>query len=82
MTEMAEFVQMDIDERCRCTFIPMGSNIYNGLGYMLGKNARVWSRQRVEQFHEWAMENDVRFDGAVYEFPDAGTYIMAKMIFE
>jgi hypothetical protein len=43
MTEMAEFIEMDIDERWCCTFIPMGDNIYNGLGYMLGTRSPVWS---------------------------------------
>jgi len=83
MTEMSEFIAMDIKQRQRCAFIPMGENIYNGLGYMMGSNSPVWSTvERRNKFYEWAEENGVKYDGAVYEFPNVGTYIMARMIFE
>lgn len=83
MTEMEVFIQMDFKERQRCTFIPMGKNIYNSLGYMLGPKSRLWLDPCAQiEFHDWAIENGVKYDGVVYEFPDVGTFIMARMIFE
>jgi hypothetical protein len=83
MTELAEFIGKDLEERRRCTFIPIGKNIYNGLGYMLGPKSCMWLDPcKQTEFHDWAIENGVKYDGVVYEFPDVGTYIMARMIFE
>lgn len=83
MTEMAAFSEMDIEQRQRCTFIPLGSHIYNGLGYMMGPRSPSWDTiEKRQAFYDWAEENGVKYDGAVYEFPDVGTYIMARMLFE
>ena len=79
MTEMSAFKAMTLDQRVKCKFIPMGDKIYNGLGYSLGP---IWTFDERDKFRMWCQNNDVRFDGAVYEFPDKETFVMARLIFE
>lgn len=81
MTQMKEFKQMSLDQRLQCTFMPMCSNIYNGLGYMLGPDAG-WDEHKLKQFDEWRKQHNVNFDSVVYEFPDLETFVMARIIFE
>lgn len=80
---MSDFIKMDFEQRQRCAFIPLGEKIYNGLGYAIGPHSPAWSTvERRNEFYEWAKENGVKYDGVVYEFPDVGTFVMARMIFE
>lgn len=80
MTEMAEFLQMSVEQRGRCKFIPLGDKVYNGLGYCLGNTA--WTKEEREEFELWRQQHGVMYDSVVYEFPNRETFVMARLMFE
>lgn len=81
MTQMSDFINLTIEQRMQCTFIPFGERVYNGLGYSLGPKAG-WNDNKKEEFEQWRRRHNVKFDSVVYEFPNEETFLMARLIFE
>jgi hypothetical protein len=76
--DLEAFKATPYSNRGQVRFIPIGHKLYNSLGYMLGPNA--WPDPEQKEFHQWAESNGVKYDGAVYEFPDEETLLMAKVM--